>query len=128
MFLQTPFALTRFHYVINKQGDNTRQCSRVQQVCDRKETTWWEPRSQIKTVCRESGVEPGTCSQSEVSRTSLTTWQLPKGCKHWYPLTPGRRYWTKRSLLSEYMPLQLSLKLTTNSRLLFKNKMRDIFL
>ena len=70
---------------------------------------------------RESGVKPGTHSQSEASQTSLTT-RLARGCKRWYPLAPGRRYGTRKSPLSEYMSLYLSLKLATNCGLLSRIK------
>ena len=42
-------------------------------------------------------------------------------------LAPGRRYGARRSPLSEYMSLHLSLRLTTNC-VPVENKMRDIFL
>ena len=46
-------------------------------------------------------------------RSSLMTW-LARGCKRWHPLAPRRRYGTRRSPLSEYISLHLSLKLRTN--------------
>ena len=45
-------------------------------------------------------------------RSSLTI-RLARGCKCWHLLAPGRRYGARRSPLSEYMSLHLSLKLTT---------------
>ena len=43
------------------------------------------------------------------------TIRLARRCKRWHPLAPGIRYGTRRrSPLSEYMSLHLSLELTTN--------------
>ena len=50
-----------------------------------------------------------------------------KGVQALAPLAPGRKYGTRRSLLSEYMSLHLFLKLTTNCGPLFENKMREIY-
>ena len=46
-------------------------------------------------------------------RSSLTI-RLARGCKHWHPLAPGKRYGARRCPLSEYISLHLSLKLTIN--------------
>ena len=71
-------------------------------------------------------VKPGTCSQSEVSQTSPTT-LLARGCKLWHRLAPGRRYGARRSPLSEFMSLQQSLKLMTNSGPLLRIKWEIYF-
>ena len=83
------------------------QGSREQQVCNRKETTWWEPRSQIWDKVQRIVVERGTHSRSEASLTTLqggtsvgTPWLLEEDM--------GRR-----SPLSDYISLHLSL-LSTN--------------
>ena len=79
----------------------------------------------MRTMQSESRVKPGTHSRSEASLTSLIIW-LTRRCKHWHPLAPGRRYGTKRSPLSEYMSLHLSL--TYNKQCVpFENKMREIY-
>ena len=52
-------------------------------------------------------------------RSSLTI-RLARGCKSCFPWLP-EEYGTRRSPLSEYMSLHLSLKLTTNSEPLFQN-------
>ena len=70
----------------------------------------WEPRGQIETESRELRVEPEIRSRSEASLTI----RLARGCKRWHLLAPGRRYGIRRSPLSEYISLHLSLKLTTN--------------
>ena len=87
----------------------------VEQVCNRKETTWYEnhvTRFRL-SVQSESRVEPGIRSRSEVLVSSLTI-RLARGCKCWHLLAPGRRYGARRRPLSEYMSVHLSLKLTTN--------------
>ena len=85
----------------------------VEQVCNRKES--WE-----------SGVEPGIGCRSEVSRTSLTI-RLARRCKRWHPMDPGRRYGTRRSPLSEYMSVHLSLKITKNCVPLSRTKWEIYF-
>ena len=113
-FLVTPCALTSGQVVISKQVDGTVSGpagrAGVQPEGDH---VIWEPRSQILPKCRELGVEPGIGSRSEASRMSLMIW-LVRGCKRWHPLAPGRRLGPRRSPLSEYMSIHLSLKLTTN--------------
>ena len=44
-FRLTPCALVTYHILISKQQRD--QDTRVLQVCNWKETTWWEPRGQI---------------------------------------------------------------------------------
>ena len=73
-----------------------RQVTYVKQVCNRKETTWWEPRSQLLDRVQSIAVKPGTRSWSEVSLTILqggasvsTPWLLEEDMG--------------RSPLSEYM-------------------------
>ena len=87
----------------------------IEQVYKRKETTWYENHAVRfkQSVQSKSRVEPGIYSWSEAFLTSLTI-RLARGCKRWHFLAPGRRYGTRRSPLSEYMSLHLSLKLTTN--------------
>ena len=72
-------------------------------------TTW----SDLDTVKLESRVEQEIHSLSEASLTSLTI-RLARGYKCWHSLTPEGRYGARRSPLSQYMSLHLSLKLTTN--------------
>ena len=50
-FLVIPCALTSCHVVISKQ-DSTIRDTQVVRVCNRKETTWWEPHGQIWTRSR----------------------------------------------------------------------------
>ena len=87
----------------------------VEQVCNRNETTGYENHAVRfrQSDQSESRVEPRIRSRSEALVSSLTI-GLARGCKRWYSLAPGRRYGARRSPLSEYMSLHLSLKLTTN--------------
>ena len=95
------------------------QGTRVQQVCNRKETTWWEPRAQIWTEA-EMTVDLEKRSRSEAS---LTTFQ---GCPivgiPWLPEEDMGR----RSPLSEYMSLHPSLTHHRNINPL-KNKVWEIY-
>ena len=111
----TSCALTSCHVVISKQWVAVRRGRPVEQVCNRKETTWYENHTFRfrQSVQSESRVEPGICSRSRASRTSRTI-RLTWWCKRCHSLAPGRRYGARRSPLSEYMSLHLSLKLTTN--------------
>ena len=85
----------------------------VEQACNREETTWYENHVVRfrQSVQSESRVEPGIRSRSEALVSSLTI-RLARGCKYWHPLAPGRIYGARRSLLSGYISLHLSLKLT----------------
>ena len=87
----------------------------VKQMFNRKETMWYENHTVRfrQSVQSELRVELGIRSRSEALVSSLTIW-LARGCKHWFPLALGRRYKARRSPLSDYMSLHLSLKLTTN--------------
>ena len=58
-FLVTPCALASCHILISKQEDDSASGHLVEQVCNRKETTWWEPRRQIWTECWESQSSEG---------------------------------------------------------------------
>ena len=71
------------------------------------------PQSDLDSQSSQNRVEPEIRSRSEAPQTSLTI-PLARGCKRWDLLAPGRRYGTKRSPLSEYMSLHLSLKVTKN--------------
>ena len=85
----------------------------VEQVCDRKETKWYENHAvrfrqsvqRIKSRARDTQPIRGV-------RSSLTI-RLARGYKRWHPLATGRRYGARRSPLPKYMSLHLSLKLTT---------------
>ena len=85
-FLVPPCALTSCHIVISKQGDGSVSGRPVKQVCNRKETTWYEnPTVRLReSVQWESRVEWGIHSRSEALVSSLTIW-LARGCKHWHP-------------------------------------------
>ena len=74
----------------------------------------WEPPSQFEIVSPVR-IESLARDMQPIRgvRSSLTI-RLARGCKRWHPLSPGRRYGARRSPLSEYMSLHLSLKLTTN--------------
>ena len=97
-FLVTPLALTSCHVVI---------CKQVKAVGSNRCVTGGDhvmrtARADLDRMQRIR-VDPGKCSRSEASR-------LARGCKRWHPQAPGRRYGTRRSPLSEYMSLHLSIK------------------
>ena len=96
------------------------QDNRVQQVCNRKETTWWEPRGQIWTKWRESESSVGHAADQVDSD------ELARGCKHWHPPTPGRRYGKKKSSLWVHVSLSIS-QLTTNCGLFSRIKWEIYF-
>ena len=106
-------ALTSCRVVISKQLDDSASGWPVEQVCNRKETTWYENHVVIfrQSVQPESRVEPEIRSRSEALLSFLAI-RLARGCKRWHPLDPGRKYGA-RSPFSEYMSLHLSLKITT---------------
>ena len=79
----------------------------VKQVCNWKETVWYENHMvRIESQARDTQPIRGV-------RSSLMI-QLARGFKRWNPLAPGRRYGARRSPLSKYMSLHLTLKLTKN--------------
>ena len=92
----------------------------VEQVCNRKKTTWYENHTVRfrQSVQSESRVEPGIRSRSEVLVSSLMM-RSASGCKRWHPLAPGRRYGARS--------LHLSHKLTTKLCAPFENKLREIY-
>ena len=119
-FLVTLCALVNCHILISKQENDGTQGIQVEQVCNQKGNTWWEPCSEIYRVQRIA-VERGTRSQPEVSLTSLqggasigTSWLLEEDM--------GRR-----SLLSEYMSLHPSLTHHRNINP-FENKVWEIYI
>ena len=81
----------------------------VEQVFNWKETTWYENHTVRfrQSFQWESRVEPEIRSRSEALVSSLII-RLARGCKHWYPLAPGRRYGARRSSLSEYVSPSIS--------------------
>ena len=107
-FLVTPCALTSCYVLISKQGMEECQGSPVQLVCNRKVTTWYENHAVRFKQSRVRDTQP-----IRGVRSSLTI-QFARWCKRWSLLAPWRRFETRRSPLSEYMSLYLSLKLTTN--------------
>ena len=70
----------------------------VEQVCNRKETTWYENHVVRfrHWVHWESRVEPKIRSRSE-ALGRLWRYGLQGGCKRWHPLAPGRRYGARRT-------------------------------
>ena len=76
-------------WLVNRRA--VRQSRPVEQVCNRKETTWYENHvvSFRQSVQSKSKIEPGIRNQSEVLESSLTI-RLARRCKRWDPLTPGR--------------------------------------
>ena len=93
-------------WLVNR-GVAVHQSRPVEQVRNRKGTTWDENHAvRIESRARDTQPIRGV-------RSSLTI-RLSRGCKRWHPLAPGKRFGGRRSLLSEYMSLQLSLKLTIN--------------
>ena len=116
-------------WLVNK-GMAMRWGRLVKQVCNRKETTWYENHAVRfrQSVQAESRVEPGIRSRLEALVSSLMI-RFARGCKRWHLLAPGRRYGARRSPLSEYMPLHLSLKHITNCMPLSRIKWeREIFI
>ena len=115
-FLMTPCALTSCHVVISKQDSTiralgTNRCVTGRRPHDENHAVRFRQRQKIR-------VELGTRSRSEVSL-------LSRGCKHWLPEGDMGR----RSPLSEYMSLHLSLKQQQQQTAgPFENKTRDIFL
>ena len=101
-------------WLINR-GMAERRGRAVEQVCNRKETTWYENHAVRfrQSVQSESKVEPGILSRSE-ALGRLWQYGLQGGCQRWHPVSPGRRYGARRSPLSKYMSLYLSFKLPTN--------------
>ena len=95
----------------------------VEQVCNRKETTWYE--NHVVRVSESN--QNWESSQGYTANQRRLTIRLARECKHWHPLALGRRYWARRSPLSEYMSLHLSLKFTTNCVPLSKIKW-DIYI
>ena len=108
--------LKNFHIVNSKQGDGSAssRCVTRRRPHDMRTT-----RSDLDRPVRIESRARDTLLIRGV-RWSLTI-LLARGCKRWHPLAPGRRYGVRRSLLSEYMSLHLSLKLCTP----FENKMRE---
>ena len=106
-FLVTSGALTRILQHVRALRSN------------RKEITWWEPRDQIWTECRESESSEGHAADQVVSD------EIPRGCKRWHPLAPGRWYGKKKSSLWVYVSPSIS-QLTTNWWTLFENKAWEI--
>ena len=90
-------------------------------------TTWYENiviRFRQNPVRIENRVRD--THQIKVLRYSLMI-QLAKGCKRCRLLALGSRYGARRTLLSEYMSLYLSLKLTTNCVPLLRIKWEVFF-
>ena len=89
----------------------------VEQVCNRR-----GPRDMKTTrsdlVSSQKRIKPGIRIWSEASRTV----RLPRGCKRWHSLAPGRRYGARWCPLSQYISVHLSLKFTTKLCALFENK------
>ena len=100
------FGQTVTLWLVNR-GMAVHQGKPVEQVCNRKETTWYENHAVSFRVQSESRVKPGICSQSEVLG-HLWQYGLQGGSSTGTPLAPGRKYGARRS------PLYLSFKLTTN--------------
>ena len=100
-------------WLVNR-GMAVRRGRPVEQVCNRKETTWYENNTVRfrQNPVRIEGHARDTQPIRGVSVVSGDT-ALQGGCKRWHPLAPGRRYGT-RSRLSDFMYLHLPLKLTTN--------------
>ena len=111
-------------WLVNRE-DAVRSGKSVVQVSNQKETTWYENHavSFRQPVQSESRVEPGIRSRSEALVSSLMI-RLARGCKRWHPLAPGRRYGARRSPLSEYMSVHLSLNL---QQTVCSFKMREIY-
>ena len=112
--LVTQCALTSCHVVISEQGGEVRQGGPVEQVCNRKETTWYESHA-VRfrlSLQSESRVEPGIRSRSEASERSLMIC-LARG-------TSVRTLWLQEKGMGQEvyssltMSLHLSLNLTTN--------------
>ena len=109
-----------------KRGLTVRRGWPVEQVCNRKETTWYENHTVRfrQSVQSESRVEPGILSRSEALMSSLTR-RLARESKRWHSLAPGGRYGSRTSPLSKYMSLHLSLNNKLSAS--FKNTMREIY-
>ena len=105
-------------WLVNR-GMTVRPGRPVEQMCNRRETTWYENYAirfyTVSSVRFESRVRDTKAIRGV--RSSLTI-RLARRCKHWHPRAIGRRYGARRIPLSEYISLNLSLKLTTNCVLL----------
>ena len=93
-------------------------------MCNRKETTWWEPSGQIKTECWESESSEEHVANQGVSDVADGT--ACKGVQALAPLGSWKKIWEEVPSLS----ICLSIYLSNNKELLvpFENKMREIFL
>ena len=121
-FLVTPCALTSCH-VISKQGDDSSSGHLGPTGVGRR------PRDNHAVRFRQSAEnrEPSQGHAADQRVRSSLMIRLVRGCKRWHPMAPGRRYGARRSPLSEYMSLHLSLKLPTNSVLLSRIKWEIYF-
>ena len=92
-FLVTPCALANCHILISKQQRD--QGTRVQQVCNRKETIKWEPRDQIYT---ESESWEGHAAEQR---------RLCWACKGMQALAPSdsqKKIWEEEVLFTHLSP------------------------
>ena len=122
----TPYALTSCHIVISKQGMAERRSRLVEQVCNRKETRWYENHviRFRQSVQSESRVEPGIRSRSEALVSSLTI-RLARGCKRWHP-------WPQEEDMGQeettFLSIRPSISQSYNKLYApFENKMREIY-
>ena len=91
----------------------------VELLCNRKGAPWGENQAVSFRVQSESSCRVRDAQTSRGVRSSLTI-RLVRGYKRWHPLAPGRRYEARRSLLSEYMSLQLTTNRVSLSRMRWK--------
>ena len=99
-------------WLVNR-GMAVRQGRPIEQVCNRKKTTWYKNHT-VRFLDSQSCQNRESQPIKGVSVVSDNTACKGGGCKRWHPVAPGKRYGARRSPLSEYMSLHLSLKLTTN--------------
>ena len=115
-----PVCFDKLYVVISKQGVAVRRGTPVEQVCNRKETMWYENHavSPVRIEGRSRDTQP-----IRSVRSSLTI-RLARGCKHWHPRSRKKIWGKKKSPLSVYVSPSIS-QTYNKLRAPFENKMRE---
>ena len=119
-FLVTLCALTSCHVVISKQGSMIRalrlnRCVTRRRPHDENHVVRFGQSAENRSWVRDTQPSRGVADE------------LGKGCKHWHPLAPGRRYGKKKSSLLVYASTHFSNTTETSTLLRIKCK-RYIFI
>ena len=119
-FLVTLCALTSCHVAISKQGSTIRALGYNRCVIGRR------PRDENNVVKFRQRAE--NCNWAwDTQPIRGVSDELAWRCKRWHPLTPWRRYGTRKSPLPEYIFFSICLSNINKLWVLFENKTRDIF-